>query len=124
MSKNYYYGRHKDRSDSFNFKNPVDLDDVNEATVEKEAAPADAPIVIEGPEIKDTKKDEPMVGVVNTLSNMRKIPDIGSEVLTTIGEDTKVKVLDRALAVNEFYHIKFNGLDGYILSSLCDLEGV
>lgn len=124
MSKNYYYGRHKDRSDSINFKNPVDLDDVNEVAVEKEAVPADAPIIIEGPEIKDTKKDEPMVGVVNTLSNMRKTPDIGSDVLTTIKENTKVKVLDQALAVNEFYHIKFNGLEGYILSSLCDLEGV
>lgn len=123
MSKNYYYGRHKDRSDSINFKNPVDLDDVNEATVEKEAAPVDTPI-IEEPETKDTKKDELRVGVVNTLSNMRKMPDISSEVLTTIKEDTKVKILDQALAVNGFYHIKFNGLDGYILSSLCDLEGV
>lgn len=124
MSKNHYYGRNKDRSDSINFENPVDLDDVNEVTVEEEAAPTEAPIIIEEPEMKDTKKDEPTIGVVNTLSNMRKAPDIGSEILTIIKEDTKVKILDQALVVNEFYHIKFNGLDGYILSSLCDLEGV
>lgn len=121
MSKRYTYGRLKDRPDSINFDNPVDLDDVNEVAAEKEAEVQEP--VVEEPTKEVIKIDNTKVGTVNRLSNMRKTPNATSDVLTTIIEGGKVKVYDEAHAVNGFYHIKYNGLDGYIMVDLCDIEG-
>lgn len=121
MSKRYTYGRLKDRPDSINFDNPVDLDDVNEVAAEKEAEVQEP--VVEEPIKEVIKIDNTKVGTVNRLSNMRKAPNATSDVLTTITEGSKVKVYDEAHVVNGFYHIKYNGLDGYIMVDLCDIEG-
>ncbi len=132
MSKHHSYSRFKNEPKSINFNDPVDLDDVNEVAAEEEAAEADTDIgsgdleyILESMDAAEPEVVEQMSaykGKINKRSNLRKEPNMGSDVLLIMEPDTDVIVLNSAIVYDGFYRIKCNDVEGYVREDLCDVE--
>ena len=128
MSKHRSYSRFKNEPKSINFNDPVDLDDVNEVAAEEEAVEIDTDIDIGSEDLEyilesmDTVEMVTYKGQINKRSNLRKEPNMGSDVLLIMEPDTDVIVLNSAIVYDGFYQIKCNDIEGYVREDLCDVE--
>ena len=100
----------------------VDLDDKNEVTADKETELRKAPVAkVNVPESteKIVKKMDDLLGrpgKVNVLCNMRKEPNMGSDILHVLAAGTSIKIYSNP---GDFYKVKFDGQTGYIKKELC-----
>ena len=96
----------------------IDLDDENEVAVDKETEIEEEALTAEV-NVELIKKMDDLSsrsGKVNTLCNMRKEPNMGSDVLQVLKEGTEIKIYSNP---GDFYKVKVNGQIGYIKKELC-----
>lgn len=114
----YSYDEPKEEKSSELVNDESLLVDENEVAAVQEAEAKTIEVDEEEAEEMIEKLDKVVVktATVNALSNMRKEPNMGSDVLLVLEKGTKVNVFPNE---GDFHKIEYKGKIGYIKKELC-----
>lgn len=110
---------------SYNKIYDEDTKNVNDVPVVEDLAPSkEEKKEVENNEVsnEEPKKEEIKIGKIIKCSavNLRSEPSLNSLVKTTVRVGEHVKVVNK---IKNFYFVKFNSYEGYIMDDYVDVEG-